>query len=153
MAIAEYPGDRAALLPLFRLADDSESEIAGYLGRGTVLVATDDGRHVGHVQMIEGDASDTWELKSIAVVEAHRGTGLGRELLTRGISHAQHRSARSVVLSTGAADARLLRFYQRHGFRLCRIDRDFFTPATGYPADLHVDGVRLLDRVWLDLAL
>lgn len=29
-----------------------------------------------------------------------------------------------------------------------------FTPAAGYPADLRVDGIRVLDRVWaaLDIA-
>ncbi|HEX7840062.1 MAG TPA: DUF4269 domain-containing protein [Kofleriaceae bacterium] len=67
-AIARYTGDRAALLPLFYLADDSDQEIASYLDRGTVLVATDGGDLVGHVQMIEVDAPATWELKSVAVL-------------------------------------------------------------------------------------
>jgi hypothetical protein len=30
------------------------------------------------------------------------------------------------------------------------IERDAFTPAAGYPPELRVDGIRLLDRVWLD---
>jgi ribosomal protein S18 acetylase RimI-like enzyme len=152
-SIEIYEGDRAALLPLFRLADDSEPAIAGYLARGTVLVATERGRHVGHVQMIQGDAPTTWELKSIAVVESHRGSGLGQALIAMGISHVARCGARTVVLSTGAADTALLRFYQRRGFRLRRVERDFFTPAAGYPPNLHVDGIRLLDRVWLDLEL
>jgi len=33
------------------------------------------------------------------------------------------------------------------------IDRDAFTPATGYPPDTDVDGIPLRDRVWLDLRL
>ncbi len=30
------------------------------------------------------------------------------------------------------------------------IERDAFTAAAGYPPHLFVDGIRLLDRVWLD---
>ena len=56
-------------------------------------------------------------------------------------------------VATGAADTGLLRFYQRLGFRLARIERDAFTPAAGYPPGLTVDGIPLLDRVWLDRAL
>jgi hypothetical protein len=51
---------------------------------------------------------------------------------------------------SAGADTQLLRFYQRIGFRLVRIERDAFTAAAGYPPDLFVDGIRLLDRVWLD---
>ena len=46
-----------------------------------------------------------------------------------------------------------LRFYQRLGFRLLRVERDAFTPAHGYPGGLRIDGIPLRDRVWLSLTL
>jgi ribosomal protein S18 acetylase RimI-like enzyme len=144
-----HGGDRGELLPHFRLADDSEVAIAGYLALGDVLVARERGLLVGHVQMI-GDG-DSWELKSLAVVEARRGSGLGGALVRAGVTHARDRGARRIVLSTATADTRLLRFYQRLGFRMSRVERDVFTPAAGYPADLQVDGIRVLDRIWFDL--
>jgi len=147
--IAEYTGDRAELLPLFVIADDSMTEIAGYLHAGTVLVADEGERRVGHVQMIAIEP-ETWELKSLAVEISHRGKGLGRLLVEAGLAHARRHGAARVMLATGAADVGLLRFYQRLGFRMLRIERDAFTPAAGYPAELFVDGIRLLDRVWLD---
>lgn len=153
--IVHYTGDRAALLPLFRIADDSEQEIASYRARGTVLVATDGDALVGHVQMIEPgssiDAAPAWELKSLAVADSHRHRGLGRRLVEAGLAHARSHGASRALLATGAADTALLRFYQRIGFRLLRVERDAFTPAAGYPPDLHVDGIRLLDRAWLDI--
>ena len=151
VVIAPYAGDRAALLPLFRLADDSELEIAGYLLQGTVLVARDGEALVGHVQMIEHDPPSTWELKSVAVAFAHRDRGLGRRLVEAGVAHARSHGATRILVSTGAADTQLLRFYQRLGFRMLRLERDVFTPAAGYPADLSVDGIPLRDRMWLDL--
>jgi len=150
-AIAAYDGDRARLFPLFRLADDSDREIASCLARGTVLVAVAAAEIVGHVQMLEAGAPATWELKSLAVAEGHRRHDLGRHLVEAGLAHARDRGASRVLLATGAADTALLRFYQRLGFRMLRIDRDAFTPATGYPPALLVDGIRLIDRVWLDV--
>lgn len=153
-AIVRHTGDRTALLPLFRLADDSDQEIASYLARGTVLVATDGDALVGHVQMIEPsgpiDAAPAWELKSLAVADSHRHQGLGRRLVEAGLAHARSHGASRALLATAAADTALLRFYQRIGFRMLRIERGAFTPAAGYPPDLRVDGIRLLDRVWLD---
>lgn len=149
LTIAPYTGDRTALLPLFRLADDSEPEIASYRDLGTILVATADDQPVGHVQMIAVDAA-TSELKSLAVAATHRNHGLGRRLVDAGLAHARAHGSTRVLLATGAADTALLRFYQRAGFRLLRVERDAFTPAAGYPPNLEVDGIRLLDRVWLD---
>jgi hypothetical protein len=49
-----------------------------------------------------------------------------------------------------AADTGNLRCYQRQGFRMRTVERDAFTPATGYPPGVLIDGVELRDRVWLD---
>lgn len=150
-AIALHTSDRAELLPLFRLADDSDTMISIYLARGDVLVTREGQTLVGHVQMIEDGGG--WELKSLAVVDTWRGLGVGRALVEAGLAHARARGAHRIVVSTSTADVRLLRFYQRLGFRLERVERDAFTPATGYPPDLTIDGVAVRDRVWFDLDL
>ena len=106
---------------------------------------------VGHAQMIASDEAATWELKSLAVIDSHRGHGVGRRLVEAGLAHARSHGASRVLVATAAADAQLLRFYQRVGFRMLRIERDVFTPAAGYPPDLSVDGIPLRDRAWLDL--
>jgi hypothetical protein len=36
---------------------------------------------------------------------------------------------------------------------LLRIERDFFSPARGYPAVMEDNGIRLRDMVWMDLEL
>jgi GNAT superfamily N-acetyltransferase len=151
-AIAVHSGDRAALLPLFRLADDSDQAVAASFKAGDVLVATKRGRIVGLVQMVADDASPaTWELKSIAVLEPYRQGGLGRALAEAGIAHARRQGAHRIVVGTGAADTGPLRFYQRLGFRMTHIERDAYTPAAGYPPGLLVEGIPLRDRVWLEL--
>ena len=51
------------------------------------------------------------------------------------------------------AVVRLLRFYQRMGFRMHSIEPDALTAATGYAPETSVDGIELRDRVWLHLRL
>ena len=52
-----------------------------------------------------------------------------------------------------APDSGNLDFYQRCGFRLLSIDRDYFTPAHGYPPDFVLNGLPAVDMVWMDMEL
>jgi hypothetical protein len=54
-----------------------------------------------------------------------------------------------LVETAAAADIGNLRFYQRCGFRFEAVERDAFIPATGYPDPIEIEGIPLLDRVWL----
>jgi GNAT superfamily N-acetyltransferase len=149
MLIRLHEGDREALRPLFRLADDSEPHIDAYLGVGDVLVAVDGGEIVGHLQ-IAAMKGQSFELMSMAVSERRQGTGIGRALVEAAIQYCQRRAGLRLLVATAAADIGNLRFYQRQGFRMREIERDAFTPATGYPPGLTIDGIELRDRVWLD---
>ena len=55
MHIQTYDGRRAALLPLFRLADESESQIVSYYELGKVLAAYDGASIVGFAQLVKDD--------------------------------------------------------------------------------------------------
>ena len=147
MMVHRYDGDRELLRPLFREADDSEQQIDTYLGLGTVFVAEDDGEIIGHLQLITGD--DAAELKSMAVAENRRGTGVGRALVRAALEHCRQNAATRLLVATAAADVGNLRFYQRQGFRMLRIERDAFEASTGYPDEIVIDGIPLRDRVWL----
>ena len=63
------------------------------------------------------------------------------------------RGVRRVVVGTANAGIGQLAYYQKAGFRLLRIERDFFSPARGYPAVMEDNGIRLRDMVWMDLEL
>ncbi|TDU88062.1 acetyltransferase (GNAT) family protein [Kribbella voronezhensis] len=143
-----FEGDREVLRPLFREADDSEQGIDAYLGLGDILVADDGGEVVGHLQLV-GDGDEA-ELKSLAVAETHRGTGVGRALVAAALRRCRERGVRRITVSTASADTGNLRFYQRQGFRLLKVERDVFGPAEGYPEGIVIDGIPLRDRVWLD---
>lgn len=139
-------------MPLFAEADDSESQIAAYRDLGEVLVAQEAGKILGHVQMVPTDEPESIEIKSIAVLENRRSQGIGTALLQGALEHCRRQDARLVSLATAAASIDALKFYQRNGFRLRRVIRDFYSPECGY-RPLLINGIPLLDEVILDFEL
>jgi GNAT superfamily N-acetyltransferase len=140
MLISLYEGPRKALRPLFRLADDSEREIDGYLGEGDVLVAVDGGQVVGHLQLVAREPGVV-ELTSMAVVEGRRGEGTGRALVEAAVQRCREHGSARLLVATAAAGTGSLRFYQRQGFRMLCIERDAFGVEAGYAEDIVIDGI------------
>jgi GNAT superfamily N-acetyltransferase len=149
-----YDGPRRDLRPLFELAEDSAAQLDAYLDQGRVLVAVAPGSGaVGHLQLADTARPGRAELKSMAVREDVQGRGIGRRLVEAAVDLLTGESATLLLVSTAAADTGNLRFYQRTGFRMRSVERDAFTPATGYPDPVWIDGIELRDRVWLDRPL
>jgi GNAT superfamily N-acetyltransferase len=144
-----YRGDRAALRWLFEEAEDSGTQLDSYFDMGRVLVARAGPDVIGHLQLVPTGRESEIELKSMAVVPRLRGTGLGRTLITAAITESRAGNFKRIIVSTAAASTGNLRFYQRCGFRFLSVDRDAFTPDTGYPDPIRIQGIPLLDRVWL----
>ena len=147
-----FEGSREALDDLFALADDSSSAVPSYRDLGRVLVARDGREVIGHLQLIPGEHAGEAEVKSLAVRRDRQGQGVGQMLVNRAIAVCREENVSTVLVSTSPADARVLHFYQRLGFRLLRVVRDAFMPEAGYPA-VEIDGVPLRDQVWLSLTL
>ncbi len=149
--VSWHEGPRDDLRPLFEEADDSPVQLAAYAHLGRVLVVREDDEVLGHLQLIT--TGDEAELKSMAVVEEQRGAGLGRRLVEAAVVRCREEGIRRLLVSTAAAGVGELRFYQRMGFRVLSVERDAFTPETGYPEGIEINGIPLRDRVWLDLVL
>jgi GNAT superfamily N-acetyltransferase len=148
--VESHTGPRSELRPLFEEAEDSPAQLESYLEAGQVLVAVADDQIVGHLQLVEGSDSQQAEIKNMAVETSFRGRGIGRTLIRAAVDLALAQRRSTLVVATAAADVGNLRFYQRAGFRMRSIERDAFTPDTGYPTETILDGIELRDRVWLD---
>jgi GNAT superfamily N-acetyltransferase len=158
--IEAHAGDRTELRDLFALAEDSPIQLDAYLYDGRILVARRGSQIVGHLQLVAADVPEALEIKNMAVLEAEQGRGIGARLVRAALDLAAADAGAgagkgagavtTMLVATAAADVGNLRFYQRQGFRLRSVDRDAFTPATGYPSRILIDGIELRDRVWLD---
>jgi ribosomal protein S18 acetylase RimI-like enzyme len=152
-AVHWYVDDRENLRPLFELADDSQLQLDRYLLLGRVLVALLDDAIVGHLQLVGTSVDGEIELKNMAVLPEYQGSGIGRTLIAEAVRRSTDEGLSHMIVATAAADVGALRFYQRTGFRLRSVVRDAFTEATGYQDSIVIDGIPLLDQVWLDREL
>ena len=134
--VEEFLGDRATLRPLFEAAEDSATALDGYIEQGRVLVAKRGQVVLGHVQVVESGNGDA-EIKNMAVDDAERGHGVGRALVDAAVALVGGVAGR-VVVATASADVGNLRFYQRVGFRMLRVERDAFSAERGY-ADVVIE--------------
>jgi GNAT superfamily N-acetyltransferase len=147
--IEPFTGPRPELLPLFEEADDSATQISSYMELGEVLVARRGPPIIGHVQLI-AEGLD-WEIKSLTVADKFRGQGIGSSLVQAALTRASASGAACIRVATATADLGNLRFYQRLGFRMDRVERNAFTTDRGYP-DLRIDEIPVRDRVWLSIS-
>ena len=144
---------RDAYLPLFALADDSADEVRGYYQTGTLFALDDaDGRPVGIVLAVDNPDGSV-ELKAVAIDSSRQGQGLGTRFLRTVLDELRARGVRRVVVGTSSSGIGQLAYYQKAGFRLSWIERDFFGPHRGYPEGLLEDGIPVRDMVWMDQEL
>jgi ribosomal protein S18 acetylase RimI-like enzyme len=141
---------RERMMDLLLLADESPQQVAGYLHDGDLFAFEDaDGVPLA-LTLVLYDGDDAAELKAVAVRPDQQGQGVGKRLLTLVLDRLRDNGVRRVVVATGTSSLAPLALYQKLGFRLCRIERDFFSPERGYPAEIVENGIRLRDLVWLD---
>jgi ribosomal protein S18 acetylase RimI-like enzyme len=152
--ISVPPGaERERFLPLLLLADESLEEVRSYMHSGELYALVGhDGDAVGIVLTVPAEHGAV-ELKAVAVDTAQQNRGIGRRLLAAVIEDLRRRGVRRAIVGTANAGIGQLAYYQKAGFRLLRIERDFFSPARGYPAVMEDNGIRLRDMVWMDLEL
>ncbi len=79
-----HSGDRADLLPLFRIADESESEIFGYHNMGEAIVARE-GATIAGMALVEKNG-DVIQNISLAVLPQNQLQGLGSRLVAEAAS-------------------------------------------------------------------
>jgi ribosomal protein S18 acetylase RimI-like enzyme len=145
--------ERERFLPLLLLADESLEQVRSYMQRGTLYAFVGhDGVAVGIVLTLPAEQNSV-ELKAVAVDTTQQNRGVGRRMLAAVIDELRRSGVRRAIVGTANAGIGQLAYYQKAGFRLLRIERDFFSPARGYPAVMEDNGIRLRDMVWMDLEL
>lgn len=125
-----HEGDRADLLPLFRMADESESEIQSYYQLGDALVALIDSKIIGMAQIEKAGA--TAQIISLAVASCRQRKGIGSRLIEASASYCRLRGLSRLMVCTASWERENIAFYLKRGFRLFNVEQGFFTPEKGY---------------------
>ncbi len=146
LTIQEIP-TKDAPMALLLIADPSEDKIRSYLPGSKCFVASREGVVVGAC-VVQALGVGAHELMAIAVHPDHQRAGYGTALLKHVIELFRASGARRLEVGTGTFGYQLA-FYQRQGFRVDHIDRDFF--VLNYPEPIFEDGIQLFDMLRLTL--
>ncbi|RAT95012.1 GNAT family N-acetyltransferase [Brevibacillus sp. Leaf182] len=141
LAVQEQPP-----MDLLLLADPSVRLVRDYLQRGQCYVAILEDSIVG-VYVLIPTRPDTIELVNVAVDEAHHGKGIGKKLVLHSIDVAKSLGYKTIEVGTGNSSVGQLALYQKCGFRMNWIDRDFF--LRHYEEEIYENGIQVVDMVRL----
>jgi len=132
-------------MDLLLLADPSEQRIRGYLIGARGFVGIKDTVPVSVLVVRWRNAGEA-EIMNVAVALEHQRSGIGRAMMEFAVAEAKVRGASSVTVGTGNSSLGELRFYQRLGFRITGVSRDYFAD---YDPPIFEEGIRCLDMVHL----
>ncbi|WP_410515210.1 GNAT family N-acetyltransferase [Paenibacillus sp. BR2-3] len=150
MKIRLLKASEDAPIELLLLADPSEEIIKEYLARGQCFVAHINEEIIGALVLIR-TRPETVEIVNIAVREDFQGKGIGKKLIFNAMEKAKEQNAKTIEIGTGNSSIDQLMIYQKCGFRITGIDRDFFTRH--YKEEIHENGIQCRDMIRLGLDL
>ncbi len=128
-------------------ADPSEEKISEYLALSRCFVATVSEVPLG-TYVVQATAPGVYELMNISVSPAHQRKGIGTKLLRHAIALIAKTGSRRLEVGTGTFGYQLA-YYQREGFRVSAIEKNFFTD--NYPEPICENGIQLKDMLRLVL--
>jgi len=109
--------------PRDKLEDDLHSAYANF------LVSESDGTISGYAIAQHLPGNDVADIQNIAVVEAHRGEGLGAILLDALVAWCESRDASAVMLEVRADNAPAQALYATRGFQPIATRPGYYQPA------------------------
>lgn len=132
--------------PLLLEADPSKSMIETYLKQSELLEVRQEGQLIGLLVLKQIEAGIS-EIMNLSVTPLFQKKGIGRQLIEQAIAYSQARQDQKIVVATGTTSIVPFLLYQKCGFRVESIERNYFTEH--YTEKLIENGVQLKDRLRL----
>lgn len=131
-------------------ADPSRKMIESYIGNSDIYIALIEEKVVGEYVLTKID-ENTIELKNIAVDEKFQGKGIGKQLVLDAIRKAREAGFKTIEVGTGNSSFSQLALYQKCGFRIVGIEKDFF--IKNYTEKIIENGIVCRDMIKLSQEL
>ncbi|UOW69154.1 GNAT family N-acetyltransferase [Paraclostridium bifermentans] len=135
---------------LLYLADPSKESINDYISRGDLYVAYIENEVVGAYVILK-TRSLTTEIMNISVKEAYQQKGIGKVLIEHAISTSKNLNIKTLEVGTGNSSIYQLAFYQKCGFRIVGVDKDFFKKH--YDEKIIENGIECVDMIRMSMDL
>lgn len=141
--------DTALLVPLLHDAEEGDERIIAAIedAASTAYLAQDGDETVGAVLMHWANES---EIIYIATAPALRGKGYGKGIIDSILNEARARNVKAVYVGTANSSWPTIAFYQKCGFRMDSVRKDFFDYL---PEPLYEDEIQMRDMLVLKLTI
>ncbi len=126
-------------------ADPSKKKIAEYLKSGIVFVAEYQHELVGVIVVVPRGEED--EIVNLAVEAKYRGRGIAKKLLHFVTKQSEESGKHHVVIGTGNSSINQLALYQKCGFRIENIIKNYF--IENYEEAIFENGIQCMDMIVL----
>jgi aminoglycoside 6'-N-acetyltransferase I len=114
------------------LADESIESINCYIKQCDVYVCTLNSYVIGAYALQKLDDL-TVEIMNIAVVEKHQNKGIGSQILKHIVSSSKDLGFKTLLVGTADAGIMQLYFYQKNGFEIDSIKKNYFIDKFNEP--------------------
>lgn len=131
-------------------ADPSRKMVEGYINDSEIYIAWQGKKVVGEYVLTKLN-EDTVELKNIAVDKEFQGKGIGKMLVLDAIKKAKEAGFKKIEVGTGNSSFSQLALYQKCGFRIVGVEKDFFTK--NYDQEIIENGIKCVDMIRLAIDL
>ena len=131
---------------LLALADPSPTQVTSYVRNGRCYVAKLEAKLIGVFVLAQLDTT-TFEIKNIAITPSEQGKGYGKALLDHAEQVSKTLGGHQLKIGTGNSSIGQLALYQKQGFDMARIEKDFF--ITHYAEPIFENGIQCKHMVIL----
>lgn len=140
----------ALCVQLLHSADEDDNRIRAAMDdpTNTTYLAYDGTRAVG-AAMLRWDAAEA-ELVYIGVAEAAQGRGIGKQMVAALTAQVRLRNIAALVVGTANSSIDNIIFYQKCGFRMDHVRRDYFSYL---PQPVVENGIPMRDMIVFRLVL
>ncbi|QTM98084.1 GNAT family N-acetyltransferase [Sediminibacillus dalangtanensis] len=150
MEIKQITDRKNAPMDLLLLADPNRQMVEKYLVDGHCYGANERGSLVGVYVLIKKSSTKA-EIANIAVHPDRQNEGIGRKLIEHAIAEAKSLGFELIEVGTGNSSIGQLALYQKCGFHMQSIIKDFFT--NHYDEKIEENGIICRDMIRLSKQL
>jgi aminoglycoside 6'-N-acetyltransferase I len=131
---------------LLLLADESLDAIDKYVFGSDIYVLEQENKIIAEY-VLQSINKNEIEIKNMAVATDCQGQGIGKLLLRDATCEAKGKGFKTIVIGTGDAAFKQLYLYQKEGFEVFNIKKNFF--SDNYPKPIYENGIQLKHMIML----
>lgn len=135
---------------LLLLADETKEAIDKYIHDCDIFIYQANLSLIG-IYALQEISLEEIEIKNVAVDERYQSKGIGKFLLRDAIGRANNRNYKMITIGTGDASIKQLYLYQKVGFEIYEIKKNFF--LENYPEPIYENGIQLKHMIKLRMNL